>query len=123
MSTQFLLWYTVSKNGHKYIALGLLQDQRLESPLVHHVCAHGSTNLYAGESGKRALSRTTTSQLDRSDERCGLLGPWSNRVLERSRVAGRDVGQQREEKPAREGTNLSRDRSSGEPKKGEALTL
>ena len=57
---------------------------------------------------KRALLRTTTSQLDRSDEGRGLLGPWSNSVLERSRVAGGDVGQQREVKPARDGTNLSR---------------
>jgi len=63
------------------------------------------------------LLRTTTSQLDRSDEGGGLLGTWSNSVLERSGVAGRDVGQQREEKPAYGGTNLSRDGSSGEPKR------
>ena len=65
------------------------------------------------------MLRTTTSQLDRSDESCDLLGPWFNGVFERSRVAGRDVGQQWGEKSAPDGTNLSKDRSSGEPKKGQ----
>jgi len=54
-----------------------------------------------GGGGKSEFLRTTASQLDRSDDGRSLLGSWSNRVLERSRVAVKYAGQHWGEKPAR----------------------
>ena len=74
---------------------------------------------YVGEGGESERCYVPqTSQLNRSDEGRGLLGPWSDSVLERSRVAGRDIGQQRVEKPARGRTNSGGDSGRGEPKGG-----